>query len=281
LDEEYRAFLHEYSLGHKRSTVDGMKWLIEKLPPIEELSRGKIIEVLASHENHNTRAVMLSKLRLLLRYLDRLELIKGIRIPLRPTAIQRSDLLTSSDISALLRGCRTLAQRALIELLVESGVRIGEILNLRVQDIEPRDRLLLVTLNGKTGPRQVPLLRANLTNFLEYLSCCDEKVFKTEYSALRKQFMRLYRRAGVDRPKMLFHIFRHTRATHLVELGVPEAIIRRFMGWTPGSNMIQVYVHLSNRSVMDFFARMYDIEPEPLEPLYPDEDKQRVKGLLG
>ncbi len=71
------------------------------------------------------------------------------------------------------------------------------------------------------------------------------------------------------------------KATHLLELGVPESIIRRFMGWSKTSPMIARYGHMTSRNVQDFFSRLYGYQTEPVEPLYPEEEKQRLKEIFG
>jgi len=45
--------------------------------------------------------------------------------------------------------------------------------------------------------------------------------------------------------------------------------------------MISNYTHLTNKSVNDFFSRLYGIDEEPIEPLVPDEERDRVKKMFG
>jgi integrase len=54
------------------------------------------------------------------------------------------------------------------------------------------------------------------------------------------------------------HLFRHTRATHLVDK-LTEAQMKIYFGWSGRSEVPSVYVHLSGRDVEEAILRMYDI----------------------
>lgn len=66
------------------------------------------------------------------------------------------DLLTDAEVRALIRSCVNPRDRALISLLADSGVRIGELLTLRVGDVQDDEYGLVVQVEGKTGRRRVP-----------------------------------------------------------------------------------------------------------------------------
>jgi len=63
--------------------------------------------------------------------------------------------------------------------------------------------------------------------------------------SLRAVLDELGRRAGI-RTKLNPHAFRHARATELAKY-LTESQLRAIMGWTPGSSMPGIYVHLSGR----------------------------------
>ena len=50
--------------------------------------------------------------------------------------------------------------------------------------------------------------------------------------------------------KIYPHLFRHSRLTELAASGYSnEALLKKFAGWTPGSNMAEVYFHLDDADV--------------------------------
>ena len=70
------------------------------------------------------------------------------------------DLLTREDIKAQIEAAKNPRDKALISMLYETGARIGELIDLTVGDIEDRDHGKKVVIDGKTGPRRLPLVRS-------------------------------------------------------------------------------------------------------------------------
>lgn len=284
MEKNYETYLNAYRVTHSPNSLKIVSQVIRKLPPIEELTRDSILAILGSYENIATRRLYYKNIKLLIRYLGVPELLDGIQIKTPKTSITRSDLLTESEVSSILRACKDPLLRGLVEFLLESGARIGETLNLTINDLIIEDHFIITTLrSGKTDTsRQIPLVRDNLTGFLYYLSTCDgHKVFPIKYDTVWIKFKTCLVRSGIKPHRKLFHIFRHMKATHLLDAGVPETFIKQFMGWSSLSNMMATYTHLSNKSVMDFFSRLYGYEVEPLKALYPEEERQRLKEILG
>lgn len=52
------------------------------------------------------------------------------------------------------------------------------------------------------------------------------------------------------------------------------------MGWSETSQMISNYTHLTNKSVNDYFSRIYGVEPKSIEPLLPEDEKKKIKDLI-
>ena len=68
------------------------------------------------------------------------------------------------------------------------------------------------------------------------------------------------KRAGI--PKRVYpHLLRHSRATHLLRIGVPEAQVKQLLGWKPNSPMLGVYSHLVNRDAYAALLRAHGLEP--------------------
>lgn len=283
MEKNYKTYLNSYAVTHSPNSLRIVSQVIRKLPPLEQLTRDSILVILGSYENIATRRLYYKNIKLLLRYLGKSELLEGIHIKTPKTSITRADLLTQSEVSAILRACKDPLLRGLIEFLLESGARISEALNLTINDLIIEKHFIITTLrSGKTNTsRQVPLLRDNLTGFLYYLSTCDDhKVFPIKYDTVWIKFKTRLKRSGIKPHRKLFHIFRHMKATHLLDLGVPETIIKQFMGWSSLSNMMATYTHLSNKSVMDFFSRLYGVNTDPLEDLYAEDEKERLQHFL-
>src|ERR1035438_7630046 len=62
---------------------------------------------------------------------------------------------------------------------------------------------------------------------------------------------RHFRRAGITKP-FYPHLFRHSRATHVLAMGImTDAQARRYFGWTPQSTMLGRYAHLTDTDAHD------------------------------
>ncbi len=210
------------------------------------------------------------------------------------------DLLSKDEIRALIEAAINPRDRALIALLADGGLRIGEALNLRVKDIHPDKYGAYLTVpTGKTGARRVRLIESvpHLAAWRRvhplrddeeaplfcYLSRQDPgkgekrqtrghaRGDSLQYAAARKALRDAATRAEVDPKKVKPHNFRHTRATVLAK-AVPEAPLEAQMGWVHGSQMARVYVTLSGRDVDEAILRSHGIEVE-------DEGKTRVNPL--
>ncbi len=183
------------------------------------------------------------------------------------------DLLSKEEIRAILDGAISTRDKALISLLADGGLRIGEALNLRVKDFHPDEYGGYLMVQGKTGPRRVrlidsvPYLSAWLRDHPQredgdaplFLQLGRNRGAPLLYAAARKAIRSAAERGGVDVSKVNPHNFRHTRATVLARK-VPEAPLEAQMGWVPGSQMSAVYVHLSGRDVDEAILRSHGID---------------------
>ena len=77
-------------------------------------------------------------------------------------------MLTSNEIKELASHANNLRDRAFILSLYETGARIGELLSVKIKDVEFDKYGSLVNLNGKTGPRKIRILASSpaISNWL-------------------------------------------------------------------------------------------------------------------
>jgi len=206
------------------------------------------------------------------------------------------DLLTREDIDALLDACRNTRDQAFIALLWETGARIGELIDLTVGDIEDHQHGRKVVVEGKTGPRRLPLLEAApaLNKWLNDHPAAGNNNAplwcqlrngseKLSYHYIRQKLLvRPGKRAAKQNPaefadnesavndpeeEVKFHKplnphhFRHSRATYMAN-EFTEAQLCEWFGWVQGSDVPAKYVHLSGRDIDNAYGRLHDLEPE-------------------
>lgn len=156
------------------------------------------------------------------------------------------ELLTMDDVRDILEASRRLEDRAFLFSLWDSGTRIGELLNLQRKRISFDQLGAVIMVEGKTGMRRVRLLESApvLDEWISDRSYKqDQRIFGNTYRAYTKRLQVLAHRAGIVK-RIYPHLFRHSRATYLASY-LTEVQLCVFMGWTIGSTMARIYVHLS------------------------------------
>jgi integrase/recombinase XerD len=207
-------------------------------------------------------------------FLRELKIDAVTAITAKPQSMKKlpEDLLTKEEIEALINNCHNTRDRTIIAVLYESGMRRGELFSIKIKNIQFDENGVIITIpDGKTGARRIRLVFA--ASFLrEWLDvhptknnrdspvfCSSRKPYNvmTEY-ALRHHLKGIAKRAGIHK-RVNPHSFRHARATHLAE-HLTEQQLKNYLGWTPGSNVAQIYVHLSGKDIDNAILKMNGIQ---------------------
>ena len=193
--------------------------------------------------------------------------------------IPAEQMLNEGDIHKLLECARALRDRAMIAVLWETGMRVTELGTLSVEDVHFDKHGALLSVDGKTGPRRVRIIQSvpALANWLNQhpnkeslkaplwvTNSNNGRGKRLQYPIIRKMLREIGRIAGIKK-RINPHAFRHARATFLAP-HITEALMCRYLGWTQGSRMPQVYVHLSGRDTDDAMLRLNGIEPQNHKP---------------
>jgi integrase/recombinase XerD len=145
-----------------------------------------------------------------------------------------------------------LRDRFFMILLYDTGARIQEILNLKLKDIHLHDQTPCIYLTGKGNKtRAVPLMDKTIAHLHEYMrafhpdGCLknDQYLFYTlikgqkgemsndNVSCFLKRYAESAHQICSEVPlRMHAHLFRHTRAMHLYQAGIPLSYIKDFLG---------------------------------------------------
>jgi integrase/recombinase XerD len=182
-------------------------------------------------------------------------------------------LLSEEEVKAMIEACMNSRDRAILATLYEGGLRIGEIANLRWKDVKFTDWNATITTSFKTGKsRTVPLVmaRAYLASWrndypldvsLESFVFLTNKKAPLGYAGVAKQLRIIAGRAGITK-HITPHIFRHTRATHLIRQGYGEAIVKKLLWGNLNSKMFSTYLHLVDGDVERVVAEKAGVAPK-------------------
>jgi len=198
----------------------------------------------------------------------------GLSLP-----VKIEDLLSPQDIKALINACDHPRDQALVALLYETAGRAKEVLGLKVDSVKFDEYGAKVTLEGDSGARvirlvdSVPYLEVWL-NVHPYRDKSDSSLWshkrkgfgaeqQIKYHNLRKILLRLKEKAGIEKP-VRAHLFRHARLTELAKY-LTEHKLKVFAGWSPGSNMAGIYVHLSGKDLDNDILELHGVKAKPQE----------------
>ena len=185
------------------------------------------------------------------------------------------DLLTKDDVLRMLRVAEHPMHKAMLIVGHDLAGRPNEWFTMRLKDIEFDEYSAIVRVRGKNGTRRVRLVLAtvSLRQWLELHPCretsdaplwvCLEGEHAGEalgYDRARKLIQQLADKAGVKKHVNPYQ-FRHSTITALAT-ELTEAEMCEIFGWTQGSRMPRVYVHLSGRDVDQKILRIHGVIKE-------------------
>lgn len=160
--------------------------------------------------------------------------------------------LSSVELDALRMACKGTRERAMIELLVSSGVRVSELTGLDVEDIS-LPNLEVHVKNGKGGKDRTTYInevaRTHLSRYLKEHGITSGSLFlngkgsRLNPGGVRFILNQIAKRAGVENVHP--HRFRRTFATSLADRGMQVQEIMRLLGHT-NINTTMEYVSMSD-----------------------------------
>ena len=163
--------------------------------------------------------------------------------PNRPTIKRR--VFTRQQINKLWAIDTTYSRMILI--LLYTGLRIGELLNLRRQDINRRSSYLIVRhAKTKAGEGRIIPIHHRITSFIEQLYIdTDDYLFTISYTTFHKHFQDIMKQLNC---KHTIHDTRHTFASLLDAVAPPNAL-RSLLGHKQGDITTRVYTHQTIREL--------------------------------
>lgn len=253
-------------------------WLAKRGSGLTHAARGELLAYLAERVQQGfqprSAARLLSSLRRFYQYM-----VREGRLQEDPSALIDSprlgrnlpDTLTESDVEALLQVPRSedalgLRDRAMLELLYACGLRVSELVLLRMDQINVRRGV--VQVSGKGGKeRLIPMGEESVAWVERYMTqarpelaqgATPAELFITRRGAhmTRQAFWyvikRYARQAGISKP-LSPHTLRHAFATHLLNHGADLRSLQLLLGHSSLSTT-QIYTHVARERLKQLHA---------------------------
>lgn len=183
------------------------------------------------------------------------------------------DVLTVEEVISLinsLEGDDPIKMRnlALIETIYGSGLRVSELLNLKISDVHLTSKYVKILSKGDKE-RNVPLGEMSVIAIRNYLTVARPQLIKEENNYLfvnqygnklsRQGFYKLLQKLSSDvgiTKNVSPHTLRHSFATHLLESGVDLKSLQELLGHEDISTT-QIYTHISNKHLKDAYLKTH------------------------
>jgi integrase/recombinase XerD len=176
------------------------------------------------------------------------------RFPKTLSEKQVEDLLNAPDTNTPLG----LRDRAMLELLYATGLRVSELVGVRLFEVSLNDNVVRVMGKG-SKERLVPLGQIAAEWLQRYIACARTELLKQHVSdavfvttrgsgMTRQMFWTLVRkyavRVGIAKERISPHVLRHAFATHLLNHGADLRVVQLLLGHADISTT-QVYTHVA------------------------------------
>ncbi len=213
------------------------------------------------------------------------ELAQLLRLKIKGKKLAPGDVLTPEEVRSLMRVADNRRDAALVVVLWETGTRVHEVCALKVGSVKPLPDgsgyglwFGKVKVAGEEHVGYVRDMAPILKGWLEdhpfkdpgaplfpNFSAEEDPDAKDGRSYARtpvggatvwRVLHRLKGRAGLEK-KLYPHLFRHSRATDLLRQGMSPLDVKRLLGWTPGSGLLESkYQHLAQEDSLRALERL-------------------------
>lgn len=159
--------------------------------------------------------------------------------------------IDASDVQAMLKCCNNLKHKAIIALLYGCGLRVSEVINLKIENIDSKKNIINIIAGKGKKDRQV-MLDASLLDLLRkyYIAYKPKEYlfngqFDLQYSERSiNQFLKKYAEAAGIKQHVHAHLLRHCFATHSLEQGTDIKLIQNLLGHNSIKTTL-IYTHVS------------------------------------
>ena len=165
-------------------------------------------------------------------------------------------LIESVDSNDIPFGCR---DRAILELIYACGLRVSELINCKLENLDIDDAFIRITGKGNKV-RLVPIGRNALMSLCNYLKLTRPQLASKKSKSFiflsvrgtaltRERVRQIIKQRAIEagiNENVFPHILRHSFATHLLENGADLRIIQEMLGHADISTT-QIYTHLEQQ----------------------------------
>ncbi|TGK49192.1 recombinase XerD [Leptospira kanakyensis] len=197
--------------------------------------------------------------------IDRKEMLQLVPLPKRKRTVV--SVFSQTEIVSLLSNCCTFWEKIIFTLLYSSGIRIGEVVNLQISNIDFERKAIFIE-SGKGGHARYAILADKTAALLkQYIKIYNPKSYlffshkgkdvAVSIRSIQAAFQKIRKLAGI-RKYGTVHTLRHSFATHLLEDGYGLVYIQKLLGHADIKTTL-VYLHVSPGSLLQITSPLEKI----------------------
>lgn len=173
-------------------------------------------------------------------------------------------VLSESEINQLITKNTNLTEKVILELLYSCGLRVSELCNLNISDINIEAKTILCFGKG-SKERLIPFGEYACNAIKDYLKTREINILKNNLSTkrllisengrpiTRQDVYRIIHKLGKEINKDISpHTLRHTFATHLLENGADLRVVQELLGHSDVATT-QLYTHISKKRLKEIY----------------------------
>lgn len=267
----FEKYIQEMKLNHRRpNTIENTRIILSDLDRFKKLDSCKeddiknycekyVEQFQAKHGRKMEESTIISRYAIIKKYYKwcgHPEKSKWMNTRTKMKKLNPSKLLTPAEIQNMLRIWPNERDRCMLAIAYESGMRIGELLSLRIEDLVMKDGECIVRIpdnsegdhiNAKTGSRTLVLIESlpYIEKYLNVRNADDTRLFPIKRGRAHYILKDMAAKAGIEKD-VFWHLIRHTRANEMAQAGMQETAMKKRFGWTEDSGMIKRYTSLTD-----------------------------------
>ncbi len=180
------------------------------------------------------------------------------QVPLPKREKKLPYVLSAQEIRKMIESASNIKHRIIIELLYSTGIRLSELLELKVEDIDFEGSTIRVR-HGKGKKDRITIISKPLASRIKAIkdngSILEGRKGKYSVKSVQLVLEKAARCAGIKK-KVTPHMLRHSFATHLLETGTDLRHIQALLGHSE-LKTTQIYTHVA--------AKKLSAIPNPLD----------------
>ena len=202
--------------------------------------------------SNKSRSLAISSLRFFFkRVVDRPDIFVKLEVPKKEKKLPV--VLSTEEVKSLIDAAQFKKSQLIIKMLYSSGLRVSELVNLKVQDLDFQQHIGWVRAGKGNKDRLFQIsetLSKQLVRFLnknpnnQYLFAESKPMSKRNIQSIVE---RTAKKAGINK-RVSPHTLRHSFATHLLESGTDLRVIQEILGHASISTT-ELYTHISTERI--------------------------------